>query len=83
MLLVLYPAAVNGPKPQTHKERKAAGQALHSLLSFNVLHVRANDRDRDTYVRVVGTAWELHGEQGCCTCCWGGDKERGRRATHR
>lgn len=72
---------------QTHKQRKLAGQAFHALMDRQVLHVRVPDRDATVYVHSHGTAQELHGELGCCTCCHGGDTQRARQAlgrgTHR
>jgi hypothetical protein len=70
-------------KPQTGKQRKAAGQAFSGLMNRDTTHVRAPDRDASTFVHIIGSAYDLHGPVGCCTCCHGGDPKRARRAAHR
>lgn len=55
--------------PPTRDAARLLGQKFSALIGRDLEHVRVDMHDRRQYVRVLGTAAELHGPQGKCTCC--------------
>lgn len=53
------------------KKRRREAQTFRLMMDRSVLHLRVDDRTRYHGIFLVGTAREMHGEGGCCTCCWG------------
>lgn len=52
------------------KVAAAAHRRFWQLFFQRDLHIRVPDRgDPHVYVRLVGHARDLHGPDGCCTCC--------------
>lgn len=60
------------PHPHDPPTRKAAAllrTRYGLMMGSDVLHVRLDLLDRRQGLTVVGTARELHGGQGSCSCC--------------
>jgi hypothetical protein len=55
--------------PPTRKAQQLLATRFGQLMDCTVLHLRVDYHDRRQRLTVVGTAAELHGPQGCCTCC--------------
>ena len=53
-------------------EEKAINRRFKQLMDRDVRHVRIGQRHQDgTDITLVGNVWEMHGPDGCCTCCHG------------
>lgn len=61
--------AVHPHDPKTREAAKLLGTKFGQLIERSLEHVRVDMHDRRQYVHVIGTAAELHGPQGKCTCC--------------
>lgn len=48
-------------------DRKKANQKFKALMDKQVTHVRLGDKN--ARIRVIGSATDLHGLDGVCTCC--------------
>jgi hypothetical protein len=55
--------------PPTVEARRRLGQTFGMLMGRDVAHVRVDYNDDRQYLKVVGTAVDLHGPHGVCTCC--------------
>jgi hypothetical protein len=55
--------------PPTAKARTRLGQRFAGLMDRNTTHVRVDYADGRQYVKVIGSAVDLHGPRGVCTCC--------------
>jgi hypothetical protein len=55
--------------PDTGKARTALAQRFRTLMDRAETHVRVDYHDGRQFVKVVGTAEELHGPVGVCSCC--------------
>jgi hypothetical protein len=55
---------------RAEQNRKDAGAKFRDLMDKNLAHVRVGQGRADgTLVTLVGHASQLHGLDGCCTCC--------------
>lgn len=55
--------------PKTRDAAAKLGTLFGMLMGHEVVHVRLDMRDRRQGLIVHGSAAELHGPQGKCTCC--------------
>lgn len=55
--------------PATRKAQALLRTRFGTLMDHSVRHLRVDYADQRHYVKVVGTARELHGPQGVCSCC--------------
>lgn len=55
--------------PPTAEARKRLGQTFGQLMDRAIPHVRLDYSDDRQWCKVIGTASELHGPAGVCTCC--------------
>lgn len=69
-------------RPITTKEQRAAGKVMSLMLDQLVTHVRVDALDA-SQLEWHGSAFDLHGPMGLCTCCHGGDTKRARKAVGR
>ncbi len=55
--------------PPTREARRRLGQTFGLLMGREVTHVRLDYGDPLQWCKVIGSARDLHGPQGVCSCC--------------
>lgn len=60
---------VHAHDPPTRKAQQLLRTRFAQLMDRSVIHLRVDYSDRRQLLQVHGTARELHGPQGRCTCC--------------
>jgi hypothetical protein len=62
--------AMDHPHDQpTRKAQRLLRTRFHQLMGHEVLHLRVDYQDQRQWLHVLGSARDLHGPQGRCTCC--------------
>lgn len=55
--------------PRTRKAQALLRTRFSQLMDRSVVHVRVDYHDDRQVIRLLGSARDLHGPQGQCTCC--------------
>lgn len=55
--------------PPTRKAQQLLRTRFHQLMGREVRHVRVDYQDQRQWLRIIGSARDLHGAHGQCSCC--------------